>query len=163
MHFWHLFYTCRSYLNSITWEYWKRKKAKRFIFVLLFFVPVKWSRSWMKRVTNATSFPSSRSSMSTAVFAAVPLSPFLSTASDSAKIASTTSARAAALTRRRRRLGFAVSASKQGRDLLFNSLYKAAVAWPMLFVSRGHKVPVYDEVDLSLRRDVPVFLGVNLF
>lgn len=82
----------------------------------------------MKRVTNATSFPSSRSSMSTAVFAAVPLSPFLSTASDSAKIASTTSARAAALTRRRRRLGFAVSASKQGRDLLFNSLYKAALA-----------------------------------
>ncbi|XP_051468047.1 rab effector MyRIP isoform X6 [Apus apus] len=67
----------------------------------------------MKRVTSAASFLSNRSSTSTAVFAAVPPSLFLSTARDSAKTASTTSARAAVLTTRRRRLGFAVSASKQ--------------------------------------------------
>lgn len=82
----------------------------------------------MKRVTSAASFPSSRSSTSTAVFAAVHLSHFLSTASDSVKTASTTSARAAALTRKRRKLGFAVCASKQGRDLLFKNLWIAAMA-----------------------------------
>lgn len=139
------FLTFISHLQKIFGEYnmkmWKEEKGKEeishwnfvYIFVNLLFVPVKWSRSWMKRVTSAASFPSSRSSMSIAVFAAVPLSHFLSTASDSVKTASITSARAAVLTRRRRRLGFAVSASKRGKGLLFSNLCKAVVAWPELF------------------------------
>lgn len=119
----------------------------------------------MKRVTSAASFPSSRSSTSTAAFAAVPLSHFLSTASDSAKTASTTSARAAALTRRRRRLGFAVSVSKQGKATCSKQL------WPDLSFSLylpvvnsggvGHEVPVYEGVDLFLM--CLVVVEVNLF
>lgn len=75
--------------------------------------PVRWSRSWTRKAVSAASCQSTRSLWSTAACAAAHPSPSWSTRSVVVRTVSSTSARAAAPTRSRRKCGSAVSANKQ--------------------------------------------------